>query len=98
MAIHGLLEMLKPDPWELEQAPLPVQHLDLAVTGADLTDGSDCDAVVLGFLFEAAHMRCFHGGYDLIVIAGGDQLSEKLRLFGNRLAGSRRKRHASGLD
>src|SRR6478736_5104175 len=97
-AVYGLLEMLKTGATKLERTPLPVHDRDLAAAGDDLTDGGDRDAVVLCFLLEAARMRCFHGGNDLVIVTGSDQLGERFRLFGNHLAGGRRKRHASRLD
>ena len=52
----------------------------------------------LRFLLEASGVGGFHGCDDLIIVAGGDELGEKLRFFGDRLSGGRRKRHALSLD
>src|SRR5512132_3019403 len=92
-AVYGLLEMLKTGVGKLERTPLSVHDRDLAVAHNDLTDGGDRDAVVLCFLLEAIRMRCFHGSNDLVIVAGSDQLGEQLRLFGNHLAGGKRKGH-----
>src|SRR6185503_3695215 len=83
---------------ELESPALLVQNLDLAAPATHLADGRDRDAVRLGFLLEASGMGGFHGCDDLIIVAGADELGEKLRFFGDRLSGGRRKRHALSLD
>src|SRR6476659_3864731 len=92
------LEMGETGAVELERTPLLVHDRDLAAAGDDLTDGGDRDAVVSCFLLEAARMRCFHGGHDLVVVAGRDQLGEKLTLLGDRLGGRGRERDACRLD